>query len=154
MSTGIQNLLSSIKRSSKESLWIGAKNEWVKELRGVRSAYVAQDIVLLLTNGKPAPINAGGYKVIVGEDRIEIKLATLGQMGNYPAFMWQGIDMSGDFTHLCLIAIYPDDARVFMVPRPEIDLTSMSRKGQSNKYQLTTRRIDELFPWMVRNEIA
>jgi hypothetical protein len=111
--------------------------------------------VCYLLDGKPASTYASGYKVLAGEHRIEIKMATLGLMGNYPAFMWQHIDMSGDFTDLCIFAVYPNDARIFIVPRDEIDIASMSKlKGTDQKYQLTTKRTDELFPWMVRHEIT
>ena len=155
MSDAIQNLLTSVKTVPKNSLWDGTPNEWVRNLGTVRSAKLAQDMVLLLVNGAPASTYASGYKVITGDSRIEIKLATLGHMGSATAFMWQGIDMSGDFTHLCFIAIYPSDARMFVVPRSDMDITSMSKlKGLDNKYQLTTKKINDLFPWMVRHEIA
>jgi hypothetical protein len=155
MSEAVQKLLKSVKVTPRSSLWDGAENAWVRSLGTVQSAQMAQDLVCFLTDGKPASTYASGYKVLAGEHRIEIRMATLGLMGSSPAFMWQRIDMSGDFTDLCLIAVYPNDARLFIVPRADIDQTSMSKlKGHDQKYQLTTKRIDDLFPWMVRHEIT
>lgn len=95
-----------------------------------------------------------GYKVKSGRKNIEVKLSTLSVSGAGDIFMWQRISMSAAFTHICFIAIYPSDARMFLVPKDEVELSSLSLlKGRSDVYQLFASDVDNLFGWMVRNEV-
>jgi len=100
MSSALQEVLSSLRRVSHDPLWSGKPNEWLKNLGARDTADVAELLVLRIFNGERARDKDAGYKVETADARIEIKLATLGQMGPGLAFMWQRVQISDSFTHL------------------------------------------------------
>jgi hypothetical protein len=155
MPVGIQSSLEALKSSEFDVLWAGKPNAWVRELSSSRLSVLAERLVLRLIGGERPEGSENGFKVIHGEKYIEIKIATVGEMNGLPAIAWHTIRPDNPFTHLCFIAIYPDNARMFVVPKNEILQDALGVvKGSPGTFQLITRRVTQLYPWMVRNEVG
>jgi hypothetical protein len=154
MSDRIQALLASAEYHAPDQLWDGKPNAWIRNLGTRASARTVQLLASLALEGHVVDDDQAGFKVVSGEKKIEIKHATLGLMSGYPTLMWQRVALPGEYTHLCLLAVYPEDARLFVVPKEEIVHSDFSPlRGSQNLFQLTTRRPDKLWPWLVRHEL-
>lgn len=149
----LQDIFEAFKHMPGEDIWHEAPNYWVRQLSPVSRAGLAKKIVLSIFGGEPIQDVDAGYKVVSEQRRIEIKLSTLSVSGGRQSFMWQRINMGAPFTHLCFFAVYPSTARLFLVPKNEISLSSLSLlKGQDDVYQLFASDVDDLFGWMARHE--
>lgn len=150
----LQDILDAFKHLPSDDLWRDAPNHWVRQLSPVSRATLAKNVVVSIFGGDSIQAVNAGYKVISEERRIEVKLSTISVSGGRQSLMWQRINMLAPFTHLCFLAIYPSTSRMFLVPKSEIDLSSLSLlKGQSGVYQLFASDVDGLFGWMLRHEV-
>ena len=150
----LQEELSRLYRPPSDTLWDRTPNEWLKRLGTREASEVITRLACRLFGGSKVDDPEVGYKVKTSAARIEVRLATLGRMGGALALMWQRVSFPGPSTHLCLVAVYPDNVRVFLVPQEDLSTEALSTiKDSPGKFQLTTKRVDTFWPWLVRHEI-
>jgi hypothetical protein len=155
MSREIQTTLAAFRTSEFDDLWAGKPNAWVRDLSAIRSSELGERLVLKVLGGSRPQGSENGYKVVQGDKYIEVRLATAGEMNGLPAIAWRNIRPAASFTHIAFIAVFPEDARMFLVPKSELPVDSLGVvKGSPGTYQLITRRVKELYPWMVRHEMG
>jgi hypothetical protein len=138
-------------------MWTGKANAWIRELAPGSVGKVGEDLVLELVGGARSPNNKSGYDISCGEMLIEVKLSTVVVMSGYPILVWRQIRPDDPYTHICFIAVYPEDVRAFLVPKEEIPSDVMKhqhgRDARHDIFQIHTRNVNDLFPWMVEHEI-
>lgn len=152
-----QNILDTLKEGVDDPLWNNAKNAWLRSLGSGKVGNIGEKIALQLIGGEKAPNNKSGYDIKKDENLIEVKLSSVTLMNGYPILSWKQIRPSDPYTHILFIAIYPNNTRVFLVPRGKIPADVYKYQHGREKtieiFQIHTRRIDDLFPWMVNHEI-
>ncbi|MGE3595785.1 MAG: hypothetical protein AB7N70_09555 [Dehalococcoidia bacterium] len=158
MSRKAQDAFARLSVSQSDPMWLGQPNAWIRDLAPARIGIVGEELALSVIGGVKAPNNRSGYDIKHEEKLIEVKLSSIIKMNGYPILVWRQIRPNDPYTHLCFIAVYPDDVRIFLVPKTEIPTDCMKhqhgREGSLEIFQIHTRKVHELFPWMVRNEIA
>ncbi|HWS22971.1 MAG TPA: hypothetical protein VN226_00880 [Anaerolineales bacterium] len=159
MSLLAQESFSKLSRTRIDPMWSGKPNEWIRSLPPARIGIIGEDLALSILGGIKAKNNSVGYDLNSEGRLIEVKLSTVVLMnsGKSPTLCWRQIRPSDPYTHIFFVAVYPSDARVFLVPRGEIpveNLVYQHGRGKSIEiFQISTVKLSELFPWMVRYEI-
>ena len=138
---------------SSDDLWHRKPNSWTRELSARERNEVAIEIATRALGAKRTRPGTE-YAVLRDGQRIAVKVASIGTSNGKPLIVWQSIQMGDIFTHICFIALYPDDVRLFLVPRADIDVENLSlKRGSESSYQLATRNIHNLFGWMTKHEV-
>ena len=157
MSQKAQEAFSKLASSKVDPMWIGKPNAWIRELAPAHIGIVGEDLALSVIGGTKAPNNKSGYDINYGEMLIEVKLSTVIVANGYPILVWRQIRPTDSYTHICFVAVYPEDVRIFLVSKGDIPsecLKHQHGRGESLEiFQIHARKIHDLFPWMVRNEI-
>jgi hypothetical protein len=157
MSKIAQEAFSKLSASKADPMWVGKSNAWIRELAPAHIGVVGEDLALSVIGGSKAPNNKSGYDIKHDDMLIEVKLSSMIMMNGYPILVWRQIRPADPYTHICFIAVYPEDVRVFLVPKSEISKDCLKhqhgRGARLDIFQIHARKIHELFPWMVRNEI-
>lgn len=139
-------------------MWTGKQNAWIRLLSPRSVGAVGESLAQAILGGTVSPNNRLGYDLEVDGKLVEVKLATMTVSDGYPAFFWHQIRPKDPYTHICFVAVYPDRVRMFLVPRTEIPADclkhSHGRDSSIDIFSIVTRRVDDLFPWMTRNEIS
>ena len=159
MSIPLQQLLSSLKPlHSTKTIWDGAQNQWLRFLSAGELGRVTENLAEAIVAGSKTKNNLVGYDIDCGDKKIEVKAATVSTMNGRPILSWKNIRPSDPYTHIFFVGIYPNDVRVFLVPRdhiPSIALKPMSTQGTaSHLFQVYSRKVDNLPSWLVSFEIA
>jgi len=140
-----------------DPLWVSAKNAWIRALAPTHVGKIGESLALKILGGKRTLNNTIGYDIDVDGKRVEVKLSTVVNNDGRPILIWRQIRPSDPYTHLCLIAVYPNNGRMFLVPREVIPPDAMRRQHGRNEsldiFQIHSRRIESLFPWMVAHEL-
>jgi hypothetical protein len=154
----IQAKLDALHRVAEDTLWLNARNAWIRALAPSSVGKVGEALALAVLGGRPTKNNTIGYDIDLNGQRIEVKLSTIVMNDGYPILIWRQIRPTDPYTHICFIAVYPSNVRMFLVPREKIPPEVLKRqhgRGESfDLFQIHARRTDALFPWMVAYEIA
>lgn len=154
----IQDVLDHLRQEASDSQWANSRNEWVKILPPGTKGKIGEKMALRLLDAKQTIDNGQGYDVYTNDMKIEVKLACSGTMGGFPAIMWRQIRPKDPYTHIFFIAVYPHGVRAFLVPRssiPDNALLHQHGRGKSlDIYCITTRKVNELFDWMIKYEVT
>lgn len=157
MSQKAQEAFSKLAASRADPMWVGKLNAWIRQLAPAQIGDVGENLALSVLGGSRAPNNKIGYDIKSGEMLIEVKLSTVLVMSGHPILVWRQIRPTDPCTHIFFIAVYPEDVRLFLVPKSEIPADCLKhqhgRDGSLDIFQIHSRKIHDLFPWMVRNEI-
>lgn len=100
--------------------------------------------------------NRVGYDIDIGEQRIEVKAGCVSIMNGRPILKWNNVRPSDPYTHILFIAFYPDDARMFLVPRdliPPAALKAQFTGANGHIFQVHTRNVYDPPSWMAVCEI-
>jgi hypothetical protein len=158
MSTRAQNLLSTLFIENSDDLWAGKPNEWLRKLQRAGAGKVGEQLAQKVIGGKLLPNSKFGYDLEFEDKKIEVKMATLSITNDKKIFAWMAIRPSDPYTHICFIAVYPEDVRLFLVPREKIPIETFPRSNSTSErkvdmFQLFTRKTNTLLPWMTPYEI-
>ncbi len=158
MTHRIQEAFTELHQVTKEkSLFAGKKNEWICKLNPTEMGMIGEKLVSDVLGGAITRERAIGYNVIVGEKLIEVKMSRISLSNGFPRLSWGQIRPKDKYTHICFVAVYPEDVRAFLVPRNEININNLSfshgTESEFKMYTVQTRKINELFPWMAIHEI-
>ena len=139
--------------ATNDSMWHQKPNSWTRDL----SARERHEVAIRLASrvlGSKRTAQGSEYALSRENERITVKLASVGASGGKPFISWQSIQLADNFTHVCFIALYPEDVRIFLVPRAGIEIENLSlKRGSESNYQLATKNIHGLFAWMVKHEL-
>ena len=153
-----QQILDSLKRERPTDIWLNATNNWVRLLSSGGIGRLTEDLVAIILGGIKTQNSLVGYDIDVSDKKIEVKAATVSISNRYPLLSWKGIRPNDPYTHICFVAIYPEDTRIFLVPKDDIPTKSLSpmnvpRKGMQVNYQIHIRKINNLPEWLINYEI-
>lgn len=153
----IQSVLNDLRIDDDDPLWKNTRNAWIRSLAPTHVGKVGEDLALRVLGGTRTQNNTVGYDIELDGKRVEVKLSTVVMNDGRPILIWRQIRPSDPYTHICFVAVYPNKTRMFLVPREVIPSDVLKRqhgRGQSlDIFQIHTRRIDDLFPWMVAHEL-
>lgn len=153
----IQGRLNELHRVADEAMWAGTKNAWVRALPPATVGKIGEALALKILGGTATKNNTIGYDIDLAGKRVEVKLSTVVMNDGYPILIWRQIRPADPYTHICFIAVYPNNARMFLVPKeaiPQEVLKHQHGRGKSlDVFQIHARKIDTLFPWMVAHEL-
>jgi hypothetical protein len=140
----------------REEHWGGSVNGWIRLLPNKKVGLVGEKLVHAIVGGVHHRVNDLGYDIEVGDMMIEVKTSTLSySAGN--VWTWNQVRPNDPYTHLCFVAITPNDVRVFNVPRNEIPDVYLGQHGIGGDGGTTTQikwNNRDTFPdWMIRHEI-
>lgn len=157
-----QDLLQTFRREARKRIWNwqGSPNEWCtnlskKELGEIGELFIAKKLgAIRLNNHLDSEVD-----LVCGDRRIEVKTACVSDSANpngtqYELFSWQHIRLEDEFTHLCLVLVYPDRIRCFLLERALVEKhsTQSGRRGRHESVrQITQRRIPE---WLRAGELT
>jgi hypothetical protein len=154
----IQSKFESLRKTITNDLWTGKPNEWIRNLSTADAGRIGEELAQGVLGGTLMPNTKSGYDLELGEMKIEVKTATLSIANEKKIFAWMAIRPTDPYTHICFIAIYPDDVRLFLVPREDMPIESFplaNSRGDRKMdiRQFLTRRTSTLVPWMARHEV-
>ena len=116
----VQSQIHALSPTSQDSTWRGKPNEWLRQLAGPALSKVGVHLVQSICGGVENTSRAVAHKLEIARYKIDVKIATHTNVGPYPAFVWRNIRSLERITHIAFIAIFPSDARAFLVPIDEI----------------------------------
>ena len=149
----VQSHIASLQSELSDPDWLDKPNSWLRQLNAVHLSEMAVRLVHNLVGGKRNNSRLLRYKIAANGKYIDVKVATLSRINNAPALAWH-LHNSGIYTHLALVAIYPTDARVFLIPIDQIPDAALSPlKGSVGEYQFVTTQPHELPIWLLDHEI-
>jgi len=127
--------------------------EWIWRMANASKGEVGERLIETLFDGTRVT-EEDEYDVVVGEQRHEVKLACLRARGTYA---WNQIRLGYDYTHLTLIAVNPEDIRIFVIPKDEVSETELMHQhgGQErdgDTYVYESKKRDWPPYWMLSNE--
>lgn len=160
MSIIVQEAFGRLSFEKTDPMWLGKQNAWIRGLAPVHIGAVGEQLALSVLGGEQSPNNRSGFDIQRNEEKIEVKLSTVVLMssGRSPTLCWRQIRPTDPYTHICFIAVYPEDVRMFLVPKEDIPRTALIKqhgRGEGFEiFQISTSQIDSLFPWMLRHEIT
>lgn len=155
MSSVHQDELQRLRPTGARSDWFNRTNAWVRELSTRELSSLATDLLLQRIGGERTRSNEAGYKLVSEGRRIEVRVSTLSRINGYPSLAWTRISLSDPFTHLGLVAIFPDDVKVFLVEKSSIPNTAVKQiKSSPGYYQIVTTRAFNLDPWFQQAELG
>lgn len=154
----IQDAFDSLSESAIDGLWASSRNLWIRQISPSRIGKVGEMLAQKVLGGTITANNTIGYDLDSSGKKIEVKLSSVVINDGAPILIWRQIRPTDPYTHLCLIAVYPNDVRLFLVPRDDIPSTALVRshggaKGGINLFQIHTRRIYDLPEWLSKNEV-
>jgi hypothetical protein len=153
----IQGRLDELHKVADEAMWAGARNAWLRALPPTTVGKIGEALALKVLGGSATQNNTIGYDIDLDGKHIEVKLSTVVMNDGYPILIWRQIRPTDPYTHICFIAVYPNNTRMFLVPKeaiPQETLKHQHGRGKSlDLYQIHARKIDALFPWMVAHEL-
>lgn len=99
--------------------WVDAKNGWIRMLPNKNVGLVGEKLIHQVFGGTHHTDNSTGYDIEFGLMKIEVKTSTRSfAKGN--VWTWNQVRPNDPYTHLCLVAVYPDNVRAFNVPKDQI----------------------------------
>ena len=153
----IQVKLDELHKTADDPLWLNARNAWIRALAPTTVGRIGEELALKVLGGNQTKNNTVGYDIELEDQRIEVKLSTVINNDGRPIFIWRQIRPADPYTDICFVAVYPNKTRMFLVPRERIPIEVLKpghgRNGSLDIFQIHTRRIDDLFPWMVDHEL-
>lgn len=158
--TRLQLVLGKLKRDpkKKDPRWLGSENEWVTLLTNAEKGRLGEDLAIAVLGGNRTRKNSVGYDIDHNSKRIEVKTCAMRVTPDgYPLFNWMQIRDQDPYTHLCLIAIFPNSIRMFLVPRDAVPSDAKRRSHgkqgeQSKMFEIPTRKIENL-GWLMQYEV-
>ncbi len=137
--------------------WADSKNGWIRMLPNKKVGYVGEKLVHGIIGGTHHTDNSTGYDVESGGMKIEVKTSTL-SFTQSNVWTWNQVRPNDPYTHLCFVAIYPDNVRAFNVPKADIPKEVLWPQHGIGGDGGTTTQIKwnqrDGFPdWMARHEI-
>jgi hypothetical protein len=149
----VQSHIASLQSELNDPDWLDKPNSWLRQLNAVRLNEMAVCLVHKLVGGQRNNSRDIRYKISANGKYIDVKVATLGRINNVRSLGWR-LHLSGLYSHLALVAIYPTDARVFLIPIEQIPDTAFRLvKGRKDQYQFVTTQPYELPAWLLGYEI-
>ncbi len=151
-------MFDSLREYADSGIWKNSRNEWIRHLAPSRIGKVGEMLAKQVLGGSITPNNSVGYDLTVGGMRIEVKLSSVVMNDGALILIWRQIRPSDPYTHLCLIAVYPDDVRMFLLHRDEVPSDVLIRshggaKGGIDLFQIHTRKVDNLPDWLTKHEV-
>ncbi|MFH1218154.1 MAG: hypothetical protein V1706_16800 [Pseudomonadota bacterium] len=157
MENFIQRKFESLKEKLSDPMWADSENAWIKTLGPTKLGMIGKQLAVEILGGNKVKNSESGYDIESQKKCIQVKLATVSLANGYPLISWKQICPRDSFTHICFIGIYPNNVRMFLVPKKDIPTKALSnmhkRTKNSEIFQIHCRQVDELFPWMVQHEI-
>lgn len=132
----VQEELTKLRRSDLDPSWSGQPNEWLRRLPGPSLSDVAIQLVASLTGGTRNRTKSVTHKVESGGNRIDVKVATLSEIGGAAAFCWRNLRDLDRITHLAFLAIYPSVSRLFIVPVQQIPASYLKQTNVPGGFQI------------------
>lgn len=154
----IQDVFDSLAEDAIDIYWANSRNLWIRQLAPSRIGKVGEALAQRVLGGVITANNTVGYDLDSYGKKIEVKLSSVVINDGAPILIWRQIRPSDPYTHLCLVAVYPDNVRLFLVPREDIPSAALVRshggaKGGIDLFQIHTRRINDLPDWLLKNEV-
>lgn len=117
----LQDNLDALKCSDAliEDHWVNARNGWIRALPNKKVGYAGECLIHGILGGTHHTDNSTGYDIETQDMRIEVKTSTLSFTGSN-VWTWNQVRPNDPYTHLCLVAVYPEDVRAFNVPKERI----------------------------------
>lgn len=156
MSERVSKALDALQPTAKlESPWVGARYEWFKALPSTDAGNVGEQIALEVLGGKTVG-RSSGYDVLSANNRrTEVKLCRR-SFTKSNVWSWKQIRRDDDYDDLCLIAVEPNDCRMFVIPRECIPPAALSnnhgRQGDGSLSQIAWPK-DPLPEWILKWEV-
>lgn len=110
-----------------KDMFVGKKNEWIKRHSNVMKGKIGEEMVMSYIGAKKSKV-LYEYDLVLDDKNIEVKLSCLNETGY---FKWLNIRIDDNYTHICLIGIYPEKIEMFLVPKEELeDHLKVSARGK------------------------
>ena len=136
--------------------WQSAPNRWIRLLPNKKVGIVGELLVVFVLGGERKTNNSLGYDVERGEEKIEVKTSTRSFSVNN-CFTWNQVRKADPCTHVCFIAVYPDNVRMFNVPKASIPESAMLKQHGKNGDGVTSQiKVNHptAFPkWLTEHEV-
>ena len=146
-----------------KSIWDGATNEWVRNLKPGNFGRMTEQLALSCIGGALSKNSTIGYDIDAGGKKIEVKASSMSISNGYPILSWKAIRPTDHYDYIFFIAIYPEDTRVFLVPRCDIPRKALSpmntdrskgaNRSKTLTYQIHVRKVHDVPHWMAKNEL-
>ncbi len=155
----IQTILDGMKSVEASPFWEGSRNEWMRSLSTTTFGTITEQLAEKVLGGTRCPNNRTGFDLLVEEKKVEIKANRVSIMNGRPMISWKNIRPSDPYTHILFIAIYPNDVRMFLVPRGDIPPESLKhssgkKEEERGLFQIYSRKISDLPQWLTVNELS
>jgi len=156
MSERIASALDKLKATSAiPDPWKGSRYGWFKELSGAEAGKLGERLVKAVLGGESVGRSTGYDIRLASGRRVEVKLCRRSySVGN--VWSWKQIRREDEYDDLCLVAIDPEDARLFLVPRDQIPESALSnqhgRDGDGALSQIAWPKA-VLPEWILRHEV-
>ena len=157
MSAKVSAALDSLEaRSTIPDPWVGSRYEWFKRISGAEAGKVGERVAQLMLGGQLVGRNTGYDLKAANGCRVEVKLCRK-SFSKSNVWSWKQIRRADDYDDLCLIAVDPASARLFLIPESGIPASALSnqhgRGGDGALSQIACPQ--EILPsWITSREIA
>ena len=135
--------------------WEDSRFEWLKALSGAEAGKIGERLARSLLGGEFVGRNEGYDLRARNGRRVEVKLCRR-SYSKSNVWSWKQIRRDDEYDDLCLIAVEPDRARVFVVPVDHIPASALSnqhgRKGDGTLSQIAYPK-DGFPEWLLPFEI-
>jgi hypothetical protein len=102
----------------KEDTWAGATLSWIRDLTNPGKGKVGANLIAgCFSQRSVRHVNRPEYDLLIDLHRVEVKLSCLNDTG---LFKWMQIRLQDNFTHLALVAVYPEDIKAYLIPREDL----------------------------------
>ena len=148
----VQSILSGLKIEDSDSVWRGKPNEWLRRLSPPALNDIAIRLVHSIYGGSRSKARLLTHKIFTKDMKIDVRIATQTAISGKAAFGWRSIRNLDEITHLAFVAIYPSNARLFLVPVREIPDSFLKSTNVDGVYQIVLSDAANLPDWLTRNE--
>ena len=135
--------------------WLGSRYEWVKALSSSEVGQLGERLAQRLLGGRFAGRKQGFDITLLNGSRVEVKISRRSfSQGN--VWSWKQIRRADDYDFLCLVAVEPSHARMFLLPNNEVPEAALAnlhgRGGDGTLRQIAVPR-DHLPDWILRHQV-
>ncbi len=117
MSTLVSNALDEMRSQSKiPNPWAGSRYEWFKQLSGAEAGKFGERLAKAILGGEFVARSTGYDLRLESGRRVEVKLCRK-SFSESNVWSWKQIRRGDVYDDLCLIAVEPERARLFLISK-------------------------------------
>ena len=127
----ITDIVKSLKSEFKlNEIWMGSEYEWIYSLPTTVKGKVGELICTKVFESKNCKVSKNKkphWDLNVDLLRVEVKLSMLNKTGY---FKFLQIRPNDDYTHICLLAIEPMEANIYLIPKDKVEGLQPQHSGK------------------------